>query len=340
LSGAIFKGPDVWVALAAAIAGAVLFDFLGLPAPALVGATCLVTLACAVGLKPRVPNGLRDIGFVVIGLTLGTGVTPDFFANLSHYPVSIAALFLAMLSIMFVCGHFLKWYLDLDRETAILSTSPGALSVALALADDGKGDVRNVMVLQSVRLLAITVLLPPLLDVFGTLPDTMAQQSAGTITMLTSVAMLIAGWGGGRVLSALNVPAAYLFAGLLVSGPLHGFDVVQGKPSALLTFCGFTIAGAVIGSRFAGIRLVELKRIGGAALMATTLSLLIASAFAGLTSLFLGMPFGQVLVAFAPGGVEGMSAMALGLGYDPIFVATHHIFRIVSLILLLPLLMK
>lgn len=340
MSGVFFKGQGIWIALATAVAGAVLFDFLGLPAPALVGATCLVTLASLFGLKPRIPNGLRNIGFVVIGLTLGTGVTPDFFSNLTHYPVSIAALFIAMLTIMFVCGHFLKWYLDLDRETAILSTSPGALSVALAMADDGKGDVRSVMVLQSVRLLAITVLLPPLLDLFGSLPDTMAQQSTGTITMLTSLAMLVAAWGGGRILSVLNVPAAYLFAGLLISGPLHGFDVVQGKPSGLLTFCGFTIAGAVIGSRFAGIKIDELKRIGIAALMATTLSLLIASAFAALTAIILGMPFGQVLVAFAPGGVEGMSAMALGLGYDPIFVATHHIFRIVSLIVLLPLLMK
>jgi uncharacterized membrane protein AbrB (regulator of aidB expression) len=47
-----------------------------------------------------------------------------------------------------------------------------------------------------------------------------------------------------------------------------------------------------------------------------------------------------VFVAFAPGGVEAMAAMALALNYDPAFVAVHHIYRIILLILSLPLFLK
>ena len=54
----------------------------------------------------------------------------------------------------------------------------------------------------------------------------------------------------------------------------------------------------------------------------------------------LGLPFGQVWVSYAPGGVEGMSAMALSLGYDPAYVATHHIFRLLLIIAVLPLFMR
>jgi uncharacterized membrane protein AbrB (regulator of aidB expression) len=44
-------------------------------------------------------------------------------------------------------------------------------------------------------------------------------------------------------------------------------------------------------------------------------------------------------VAFAPGGVEAMAAMALSMDYDPAFVATHHVFRLLFLMALLPLLL-
>ena len=57
-------------------------------------------------------------------------------------------------------------------------------------------------------------------------------------------------------------------------------------------------------------------------------------------SLGLDMPFGQVWVAFAPGGVEGMAAMALALDFDPAYVAAHHLLRLLALALVLPLLMR
>ncbi|MDX1737159.1 MAG: AbrB family transcriptional regulator, partial [Alphaproteobacteria bacterium] len=52
------------------------------------------------------------------------------------------------------------------------------------------------------------------------------------------------------------------------------------------------------------------------------------------------LPFGQLWVAFAPGGVEAMAAMAISLDFDPAFVAVHHLFRIIFLILILPIAVK
>lgn len=63
---------------------------------------------------------------------------------------------------------------------------------------------------------------------------------------------------------------------------------------------------------------------------------MIAALFAALAANILGLPFGQLWVSYAPGGVEAMVAMALSLGYDSAFVATHHLFRIILLIFILP----
>jgi membrane AbrB-like protein len=103
---------------------------------------------------------------------------------------------------------------------------------------------------------------------------------------------------------------------------------------------GFVITGSVIGARFTTIPLADIKRLVGGALAVVVVSSAVAALFAGLAAKFLGLPFGQVWVSYAPGGVEAMAAMALSLGYDSAFVATHHLFRIILLLFLLPVLLR
>ena len=155
-----------------------------------------------------------------------------------------------------------------------------------------------------------------------------------------SFALIAASACLGAVASRFRLPAAHLLAGVLLSGLGHGVGLMEGRPAVILTFIGFSLAGAVIGSRFAKITLAEVRTLGASGLVATG----VAIGFSGVISLamaaLLGLPFGQVWVSYAPGGVEGMSAMALSLGYDPAYVATHHIFRLLLIIAVLPLFMR
>jgi uncharacterized membrane protein AbrB (regulator of aidB expression) len=41
-------------------------------------------------------------------------------------------------------------------------------------------------------------------------------------------------------------------------------------------------------------------------------------------------------LAFAPGGVEVMAAIAVETGLEPAFVAAHHVFRLIVLTVLVP----
>ena len=72
----------------------------------------------------------------------------------------------------------------------------------------------------------------------------------------------------------------------------------------------------------------------------TSIALILSGLASYLVGRLLELPFGMVWVSFAPGGVEGMSAMALSLGYDPAYVATHHIFRLLLLLAILPLFVR
>lgn len=332
------------IALATALAGAAAFVALGVPAGALVGSTVAVAAISLAGLKPDVPTVLRNVAFATIGASLGAGVSPHILSDLARFPVSLAGLTVTLALVMVLSNAILMRRFGFRRTDALLATSPGAMSYSLSLATsrpDLDVDVAAVMTLQSFRLLLITIALPPIvaaIDGYGA--SAHAALDAHFLGVLPSAVLIALSAVVGAGFERLGVPAAYLLAGVAVSGLGHGFEVVEGRPATAIAFAGFALAGAVIGYRFARVNRTMLRRLLGAGLLITTTAVVISGIGSAVIAAVLGLPFGQVWVSFAPGGVEGMSAMALTLGYDPVYVATHHIFRLLCLLVALPLLIR
>ena len=61
-----------------------------------------------------------------------------------------------------------------------------------------------------------------------------------------------------------------------------------------------------------------------------------ASVGAVVASWIIGLPAAALLLAFAPGGVEVMAAIAVETGLEPALVAAHHVFRLLVLTVLVP----
>ena len=330
---------DAALTLAVALAGAGTATAAGLPAAALLGSTLAVAGMALLRLPARVPAALRGAAFAAIGVTLGAGITPSFLSDVARWPLSLAALAVSLGAGMALASVALVRLFGMDARTAVLATSPGALSYAVAMALEGRGDPRAVVVLQSVRLMAITLLLPP---VIGTLGEGAPGRAAVSVAMSYpwALAVLAAAWALGGLGARVKVPAAHLLAGVALSGAAHAAGLTEGRLPGPLAMLGFAVAGGVIGARLAEVTLRELSAFGRAAAMVSALGIAVSAAaslaVAGLT----GLPFGQVWVAFAPGGVESMAAMALALGYDPVYVAVHHVLRLLGLIAALPLVLR
>lgn len=96
--------------------------------------------------------------------------------------------------------------------------------------------------------------------------------------------------------------------------------------------------GILIGTRFCGQRLADLRRNLKAGLGVTTIACAVAAAGALVAAELLEMSPALLLISFAPGGVEVMAAMAVQLGLEPAFVAAHHVFRLLILAVLIPIL--
>ncbi|MDP3526319.1 MAG: AbrB family transcriptional regulator, partial [Hoeflea sp.] len=243
-----------------AILGAGATYALGFPAPFLTGPAMAVTLAGLVGLRTAAPpQRARDAVFVILGLTIGQGVTPDVFDAMRAWPVTLAALAASLFAIIFLTRAALMRFWAMDPLTAFLSSSPGHLSYVLGLSEGVKADLKTVSIVQSIRVLALTLLVPVAVTVTGQIPEKAAVAPAET-ALVPLIAVILAAGAAGYLLKRLKLPAAYLIGGMLVSIVAHVTGLVGGVMSFWLAAAAFVALGGLIGSRFSGVTWPELRR--------------------------------------------------------------------------------
>ncbi|OWY06855.1 AbrB family transcriptional regulator [Thioclava sp. IC9] len=319
----------------AALGGAALAALLGIPAGALVGAMLTVAMLAALGQNVAVPAIARDLAFLVIGISLGAGVDASVVPHLPGWSVSLLGLAMALVTTMAASSMLLRKVFGIDWQTAVLASSPGTMSNAVAIAVEGKGDASAVMMLQLMRLIILVTLVPPIASFLGA-SDASSSVTRSAMSLLALVGLLILGLPLGRYAGRKGVSAACLLTGILLSGLSHGAGLVHGAAPSWMIFLGFTVTGAVLGTRISKVDLRLAMKLVGAGAVVVGMALGMAVAFALIIRALTGFPLGQILIAYAPGGVEAMAAIGLALGYDPAFVAAHHFARILILLVLVP----
>ncbi len=325
-------GPHL-AALAIGGAGAVLALGLGLPAAALIGSSLAVAIAATLRVPLAVHPRLRDLAFAVIGISLGAGVEREALGQIGAWSVSLAMLMASLAATLGAGMVLLQRGFGMDRSTALLATSPGTMSNAIALALDGHGDATAILILQVMRLLILVTLVPPvalLLDAGGTLAPA-PPMGLGPLALLLAAALAL-GLAGTRA----GIPAACLLAGMVLSAGAHVAGVAHGPAPGWAVSASFVITGTALGARLTAVTPAALGRMAVAGILLVASAVLVSLVFAALTHLLTGLPLAQVWIAFAPGGVEAMAAIGLALGYDPAYVAVHHFARILALVGAIP----
>src|SRR5690606_11776175 len=94
------------------------------------------------------PDRLRDLTFLVIGMSMGASVAPDSLTLIASWPISLAGLALELVLIIWLTGWMLVRVFKLDAGTAYLSSFPGHLSFVLGIAAAGEGDSRQIVIIQ------------------------------------------------------------------------------------------------------------------------------------------------------------------------------------------------
>lgn len=330
-----FEAVRVLAGLAAAASGGWLFLLIGLPAPWIAGGALGSAVAALAGLRSDVPQRLRDAVFVLLGLMMGAGVTPETLAHVHEWPLSLVMLVVAVVGIVWVTQVYLMRVAKLDRATAFFSAIPGALGNVMVMALTTKADVGRVALQQSVRLLLLIVALPLAISAFGL---DLASTPAPIMPARDLGLVAAAGLPAALLLHRLRVPGGLMNGAFLASALLHGGGFVHGTVPMALQIAGYVVLASNIGARLYGITPRDLISGLGHSLAAFVLANGIAlAAVAVVVRLSGSIALGPALLAFAPGGLEAMMALAFVLNLEPAYVATHHFVRFIGVAMAMPL---
>lgn len=325
------------VTLALAALGGAACYALDLPAAWLAGSAILVAGASIAGVSTGLPGWLRNVTFVVLGVSMGAGVTPQTVGRIGEWPVSLAVLLVTVAAVTASVALFLRHWHGWDRDSALLAALPGALSYVVAAASQRGADVRKVATSQSIRLMFLVAVLP---IVIGHGEPGAAAARAPVVDLAELALLLAVGAAAGWAAERLRVPAGLLTGAFGVSAVLHGSGLVAAVLPQWLSVPAFTVLGAFVGTRFAGADLGMLVRLAWSSVGALAIGLVVAVAGALVAVWATGQPLGDALLAFAPGGIEAMTGLALLLHADPAFVAIHQLARFIAIALTLPLVLR
>ncbi len=311
------------------LAGGAFSHWLELPGGLISGAMIAVGVAAIAGRPMGLPPLMAHIILMTLGLSLGSMVSPQMLTNMASYPVSIAILaastFGATMGSSLYLQHFHKW----DRTSALLAGSPGALSQIIMLANERRADVAGIAVVQTMRVIILTAALPLILAASGLAQHGGSAMRAAPATPLALAVLAVVCVATSLLLRLLKFPASWMFGAMLGSSVLHGTGSIEGGLPSWAYAAALIGIGALIGTRFARISARTLLSHMAAAIGSFAVAIVISAIFVALVTLTTHARFGDIVVAFAPGAMDAMLALALTLHIDPIFVGAHHLSRFV-----------
>jgi uncharacterized protein len=322
--------------------GGLLFSAAKFPAGWLAGSMIFAAVAALAGRTIHVPRLFARACSVVLGITIGGVVTPETLRGMATWPLSIAMVAISVAAATLATSAYLTRVHRWNAITATLASIPGGLAQVMALATEARRncDIRAVAIVQTLRVVILTVVVPAALSLAGhvgavRLP---ANQTAVAEAPVAFAILIGASSAVGLGLLRLGFPGGVMFGPLVVSAVLHGGALIDVTMPSWLAIAAMVGLGTLSGGRFSGMPFRLMLGYLGAALGAFVISLVVTAAIGIVVTLATPLPIAEVIVAYAPGAVDAMMILALALNLDPVFVGAHHLTRVFVVSLGLPIL--
>jgi uncharacterized protein len=330
------KTVNVLETLVIGTAGGALFLWAHLPGGLISGAMIAVGIAAIAGRPLVMPPILTQTVLVLLGISLGSLVSQQLLQHIGAYPLTIALLALATFCSTFGSSFYLQRVHGWDQTSAFLAGSPGALSQITMLAIEKGADVSAIAVVQTMRVIMLTAALPLLLALTGIAPSSPPAAAVAIASPLELAGLVAASVAVALLLRLIKFPASWMFGAMIGSSVLHGTGLIEGGLPPWVRGVALVGIGALIGSRFARMKAKTLLSHVNAALGSFAIAIVISAVFVAVIALTTHVRVADIIVAFAPGAMDAMLALALTLHIDPIFVGAHHLSRFVFVTITTP----
>ncbi|MBN1615267.1 MAG: AbrB family transcriptional regulator [Deltaproteobacteria bacterium] len=322
-----------------------LFHFLRFPLPWLLGPLAATLLFNSYGGgRACWPVGLRNLGLIVIGYSMGRTVTDETARQILADLPEMAIVTLLTLIFGAGIGYVAHRRTGISLASSTLGFIPGGLAQMVLLTEEIKDtDLTVVTFLQTVRLMAV-VFIVPFVATYSMVPGAggqaaapMAMQGQGLVAALPAV---LAALAGALVAVPLKLPIPYLL------GPVFGSAAVSlgGYPAPPVPYGLLSAAQIFFGiSMGTGITLNSLRQLGrvspyaiGGSIVLVVFTFLLGFGLTFFTPLSLLTAF----LSTAPGGTAEMGITAVALHADIATVLAYQLMRLFSILILVPPFLK
>jgi membrane AbrB-like protein len=322
--------------LAIAGGGGWLFQIAELPLPWMLGALIAVTLSSLLQIPVYAPAKVRPPMSAVIGVMIGASFHPDLAGQILGWLPSFIGLVAFSFLAGLACSAYLFYVAKFDRTTAYFSGMPGGLVEMLEVGRERGGDEMTIALMHSARIFLIVMTVPFLVQwIEGT--SIAAAPLVGEPILeasLTTLVLLVFCAASGLIIGRwIKLPAYALVGPMLVSAILHLGGFTSFVPPTEIVQVAQVVMGAVIGSRFSRATPRQVLKILGIACGMAVVLLVVVSLSAALISAIVDQDFSTLILAYSPGGLNEMGLIAVAIQADIAFVASHHLFRILIVML-------
>jgi hypothetical protein len=330
-----------------ALPGGLLFQWLHIPLPWMLGPLAFTLLYHTVSRgRGRWPVQLRNAGLIVIGYSMGRTVSLETIRQaLANLPAMVAVTLLATLFCLGL-GYLIHRRTGISLASGILGSMPGGLGQMVLLSEECEGaDVTVVTFMQMTRILSVVFIVPFVatygmahpIALIGPTTTPLDHSLSGVIALLPAIlGAPVGAWVAGR----LKLPLPGLLGPIITTAAIGLAGYPAPPVPRPLMFVAQLAFGAYLGI---AMTLESLRQLGKVLPYAVGGSI----ALLGFTTL---LGFGLTLLtpvnllsAFlgtAPGGLTEMCVVALTLGADAAFVLAFQLFRLFSILLVAPPLLK
>ncbi len=320
-----------------ALAGAAAFLALGLPLPWLLGPMLAALIAALAGLPLADTGGFGIFMRTFPGVAVGASVTPALLGQLPGIAASLAFVPVFIATIALVGYPLLRRGFGFDHATAWYGAMPGGLQDMLVFGEEAGGDVRALSLIHATRVLVIVTVAPLIMQYVWQVDLSQPPGAPIRATDSAEVAIMVAaGLVGWKLAERAGLFGASILGPMILTAALSLSGVITHRPPAEVIQAAQFFIGIAVGAKYAGITARELHihvtaGVVHAAILAL-ISLIFIEAIMGL-----GLaPALDAFLAFLPGGQAEMVVIAIIAGADLAYVVSHHLLRMVIVILLAP----
>lgn len=317
----------ILLTVAAGILGGALFWALNVPLAWMLGAMA-ATAALAWREQAAVPGVVRPAGLILLGLGLGQTFTPPVMEAVA---LALGWLVLAGFITILVGALTAKLFARMagtDSETGYYASVPGGVVVMAVLAQRVGVSVPAVTLAQTIRVIIVVILIPPMVTWLAPAGGAGAFLPARPEVHLPGLAAMVAGGlATALLLSRTGLANAWMLGPCIMTIALSAlWQIPSGVPGWMVDAAQVAM-GLSLGNRISRRFILSSRRLAWAsavtALVLVVLMAVLAVGFAWVS----GLPWGAVALGMAPGGMPEMTVTAKALEVGVPLVLAFHLVR-------------